>query len=133
MREDAHGPMLPSSSGAVDGPPWPVTPDGRYFMVRGKLWRAANPQLTPEQNHRWVIELMNARRGLKDEGDAVVRAALRVRVDQAKVALGERGPVWWSDGAPDYNRRWARNTPYAQWASGYRLSAQPAQPTPSDA
>jgi hypothetical protein len=23
----------------------PVTPDGRYFVVRGKLWRMANPGL----------------------------------------------------------------------------------------
>jgi hypothetical protein len=36
-------------------------------------------------------------------------------VDAAKTALGERGPVWWSDGAPDQNRRMARNTPYADW------------------
>ena len=39
----------------------------------------------------------------------------RAAVDAAKVALGERGPVWWTDGAPDYNRRMARNTPYAGW------------------
>ena len=39
----------------------------------------------------------------------------RERVDAAKVALGERGPVWWGDGAPDYNRYLAKNTPYAQW------------------
>lgn len=24
----------------------------------------------------------------------------------------ERGPVWWSDGSPDYNRHKAINTPY---------------------
>jgi len=36
-------------------------------------------------------------------------------VDAAKVGLGERGPVWWKDGAPDFNRRMARNTPYAAW------------------
>ena len=30
-------------------------------------------------------------------------------------ALGERGPVWWSDGAPDFNRRMVKNTPYAGW------------------
>lgn len=93
MRKDAHGRIPPSSSGAVDGPPWPVTPDGRYFMVGGQLWRAANPQLTPEQNQRWGIELMSARRGSKDEGNAVVCAALRSRADAAKIALGERGPV----------------------------------------
>lgn len=36
-------------------------------------------------------------------------------VDEAKIALGERGPVWWTDGAPDYNRHLAKNTPYAAW------------------
>ena len=42
-------------------------------------------------------------------------AADRAAVDAAKRALGERGPVWWTDGAPDLNRRLARNTPYAGW------------------
>jgi hypothetical protein len=23
----------------------PITPDGRYFVVRGRLWRMANPSL----------------------------------------------------------------------------------------
>ena len=39
----------------------------------------------------------------------------RATVDRAKVAHGERGPVWWDDGAPDLTRRMARNTPYADW------------------
>ena len=39
----------------------------------------------------------------------------RAAVDIAKRALGERGPVWWDDGAPDENRRMARNTSYAAW------------------
>jgi hypothetical protein len=40
-------------------------------------------------------------------------------VDVAKRALGERGPVWWDDGAPDYNRHMARNTPYAAWFADF--------------
>lgn len=39
-------------------------------------------------------------------------------VDKAKRALGERGPVWWSDGAPDLNRHMARTGPYADWYAG---------------
>jgi hypothetical protein len=39
----------------------------------------------------------------------------RQAVDAAKRGLGERGPLWWNDGAPDYNRRMVRNTPYAGW------------------
>lgn len=36
-------------------------------------------------------------------------------MDVAKRALGERGPPWWNDGAPDYNRHNIANTPYAAW------------------
>ena len=39
----------------------------------------------------------------------------REQVDAAKRALGERGPVWWTDGAPDLNQHMAHNTPYATW------------------
>jgi len=39
----------------------------------------------------------------------------RAAVDRAKRGLGERGPVWWRDGAKDYNRYLAKNTPYAEW------------------
>jgi hypothetical protein len=36
-------------------------------------------------------------------------------VDEVKRVLGERGPAWWDDGAPDLNRHMAKNTPYADW------------------
>jgi hypothetical protein len=36
-------------------------------------------------------------------------------VDEVKRALGERGPAWWGDSAPDFNRNMAQNTPYADW------------------
>jgi hypothetical protein len=42
----------------------------------------------------------------------------RAAVDAAKTALGERGPVWWTDGAPDYNRRMVKNSPYRDWYDG---------------
>ena len=53
---------------------------------------------------------------LKTGDDAAVTAA-RAKVNAAKVALGERGPPWWT-GAPDYNRRLIKNTPYATWWDG---------------
>ena len=68
-----------------------------------------------------MSELMSARR-LKREamkaGDDAAREAARLQVDAAKVALGERGPVWWEDGSPDVNRHLARTTPYAEWFAG---------------
>lgn len=95
-----------------------VTPDGRYFVVRGRLWRRANPDLPSERREVLVRELMNARRAVKAalrSGDAAALAQARKAVDDAKVALGERGPVWWTDGAPDLNRHKVKNTPYAEW------------------
>lgn len=60
---------------------------------------------------------MAARRAVRvARGDPDKLGAARAAVDAAKVALGERGPLWWGDGAPDFNRRMARNTPYAEWA-----------------
>ena len=96
----------------------PVTPDGRYFVVRGRLWRCTNPDLPEDERTRWVKALMTARRdvgaALKADDEAAEKAA-RARVHEAKLALGERGPVWWTDGQPDYNRHLAKNTPYANW------------------
>jgi hypothetical protein len=97
---------------------YPVTPDARYFVVRGRLWRCANPGLSDADRQRLVEALMKARRSVataRRAGDAASLASARAAVDAAKRGLGERGPVWWNDGAPDYNRRMVRNTPYAAW------------------
>lgn len=96
----------------------PVTPDGRYFVVRGRLWRMANPALSETDRAALVKTLMDARRAIAaahraDDPDA--EAVARAIVDTTKRALGERGAVWWDDGAPDFNRHMARNTPYADW------------------
>ncbi|QBE65528.1 hypothetical protein [Pseudoduganella lutea] len=97
---------------------YPVTPDGRYFVVDGRLWRTSNPHLAPEVRQALVERLMRARRQVgvaKKAGDADAERSARADVDDAKRGLGERGPVWWTDGAPDYNRHMAKNTPYADW------------------
>ena len=97
---------------------YPSTPDGRYFVVKGRLWRTSNPNLAPEVRQEFVDQLMTARRqvGLAlKAGDKEAERQARTAVDEAKRALGERGPVWWLDGAPDLNRRMVRNTPYAEW------------------
>jgi hypothetical protein len=99
----------------------PVTPDGRYFVVRGRLWRLADPRLSDERKTALVSELMGARRAVKEargRRDRAGEAAAREAVDEAKRSLGERGPVWWDDGAPDLNRHMAENTHYAEWFAG---------------
>jgi hypothetical protein len=91
------------------------TPDGRYLIVNGVLWRTRNPHLAPERTAELTRELMNARRAVKEAlnvRDKAAEKGARTRVQDAKVALGERGPVWWDDGAPDYTRRKIGNTPY---------------------
>jgi hypothetical protein len=96
----------------------PHTPDGRYFVVRGRLWRLSNPELDPQEREILVQELMAARRAVRSaKGDTEALAKARAQVDTAKRALGERGPVWWADGAPDYNRRLVKGTPYTEWFS----------------
>jgi hypothetical protein len=61
---------------------------------------------------------MAARRAIREAGgEPEATRAARMQVNAVKTALGERGPVWWSDGAPDYNRRMVMNTPYADWYS----------------
>lgn len=100
---------------------YPVTPDGRYFLVRGRLWRCTDPGLGAAERTALTHALMDARRAkgaAMRAGYASAREAARAQVDAAKQALGERGPAWWQDGAPDYNRRMARTTPYAEWAKG---------------
>ncbi len=99
----------------------PVTPDERYFVVRGRLWRMSNPALSDEARDALVRDLMAARRAVRaKEPDA------RARVDAAKRALGERGPVWWDDGARDWNRHLAKNTPYADWYAALDSAARDA-------
>lgn len=116
MTEETH--RRESGSGS-DGPP--VTPDGRYIVVRGRLWRRSDPRLSDERRAELVHELMSARRAKKEalaDSDRAGADAARSRVDAAKTALGERGPVWWDDDAPDETRRMARNTRYAEWFAG---------------
>jgi hypothetical protein len=100
---------------------YPVTPDGRYFVVRSRLWRCTDPHLPVDRRAELTHELMDARR---DKGramrakDAQGREEAQQRIDAAKQALGERGAVWWTDSAPDGNRHMARNSPYADWFDG---------------
>ncbi len=64
---------------------------------------------------------MDARREVKAEKaskDAELLKAARSHVNAAKVALGERGLVWWNDGAPDFNRHKVADTLHADWHAG---------------
>lgn len=103
----------------------PTTPDGRYFVVKGQLWRCSNPSLDEDERQALVDALMTARRAVKASkalDDPMRLKSARTAIQTAKVALGERGEVWWEDGSPDFNQRRVENTPYAEWYQSLKAS-----------
>ena len=97
---------------------YPHTPDGRYFVANNRLWRCTDPRLTEEQKRVHIKALMKAHRAVRSaqqQGDDDALRQARQSVQEAKEALGERGPVWWEDGAPDEGGLAPHNSSYAQW------------------
>lgn len=45
---------------------YPVTADGRYFLVKGQLWRCSNHAFSEEERQHLVHDLMDARRSIFD-------------------------------------------------------------------
>ncbi len=82
----------------------PHTPDGRYLVSKGILKRCTNPTLDDNIRRKAIKKMMQARMS-KDKPTVL----------EAKIALGESGPVWWDDGAPDYSGNTPVETPYIQW------------------
>lgn len=108
-----------------------LTPDGRYLVVRGRLWRRANPALPEAERQELVRALMAARRAVaaaQRQDDAQRLREARAAVQRAKEGLGERGPVWWDDGAPDYTRHLAHNSPYRDWYAEQAAGASQGVP-----
>ncbi len=61
---------------------------------------------------------MQARRdGARAATNAEAQTA-RTRIEEAKQRLGETGPVWWDDGAPDESGLAPANSTYADWWAG---------------
>ncbi len=105
---------------------YPRTPDGRYFVAKGRLWRCTDPRLDDSARRAEVKALMQARLAVKHASDEEETRAARAAVDAAKRRLGERGPVWWEDGAPDEGGRHPKNSSYADWWHGLGAEAQAA-------
>lgn len=68
------------------------TEDGHHIVVDGRRWRASDPGIPDKLRQELVNELMSARRAVRDRSPEARR-----RMQDAKVALGERGPQWWSE------------------------------------
>ena len=85
------------------------TPDGRWIVVDGRRWRAADPELPEPVRTRLLHHLGAARSAVRTAqraGDDVAVAAARARVDAAKRGLGERGTPWWEQDAEARRARW---------------------------
>ena len=70
----------------------------RYMTIDGRRWRKSDPSIPDSLRSELVHELMSARRAVKDAkraDDSVAIHCARNRVQDAKVALGERGRAWW--------------------------------------
>ena len=75
-----------------------ATDEERYFVIKGRRWRRTDPSIPESLRQQLVDELMGARRAVKAAKASGVEEqmrAARARVQDAKVALGERGQPWW--------------------------------------
>jgi hypothetical protein len=104
--------------------------------VRGRLRRAPNPKLAPDEHDWFIACLKEAQRDVaraKKRSSPNVLAEVRARIDAIERALGLRGPPWWDDGAPDLTRHLARNTPYADWFASVQETERVAALETNDA
>ncbi|OFK06736.1 DUF3253 domain-containing protein [Kocuria rhizophila] len=66
------------------------------MVVKGRKWRATDTGIPETFRKELVAELMSARRAVKSRDEHA-----RDRVQDAKVALGERGEPWWEEPTED--------------------------------
>ena len=79
------------------------------MIIKGRRWRATDPDLPDEVSEILRHELMSARRAVGvalRAADPKAERAARDRVQRAKVALGERGTPWWEQSAAERRERW---------------------------
>ena len=85
------------------------TDDGRWLVVDGRRWRAADPELPDDVRARLLHHLGTARSAVRTAvraGDAGAERAARAHVQEAKTGLGERGPAWWDQEPAERRARW---------------------------
>jgi len=85
------------------------TADGRWLVVDGRRWRAADPGLPDDVRARLLHHLGVARSAVRTAGragDGAALTAARARVQLAKTGLGERGPAWWDQDDATRRARW---------------------------
>lgn len=76
-------------------PPSPAPPETAFIVIDGRRWRTSDPRIPDNLRQELVNELMAARRAVRDAEDQLALRSSRGRVNDAKIALGERGHAWW--------------------------------------
>jgi hypothetical protein len=86
-----------------------LTPDGHHVIIKGRQWRATDPEIPDDAAAVLRLELMSARRAVGAAlraSDHVAEMTARDRVQAVKVALGERGTPWWEQTSAERQDRW---------------------------
>jgi hypothetical protein len=78
----------------------PSPPEHAFIVIDGRRWRASDPSIPENLRQHLVNELMAARRAVRDAANDRELGRSRSRVNDAKVALGERGHPWWLPPTP---------------------------------
>lgn len=104
------------------------TDDARYVVIDGRRWRASDPAIPDPLAAELRSALMAARRAV----GAALRAGTdpaphRAAVQDAKVALGERGTPWWEEPTPT-----ARHDRIAGAVRALTAAREPGTTCPSD-
>lgn len=89
-----------------DGPE--RTDDGRYIVVKGRRWRATDPEIPADRDAELRSILMAWRREVRRTDGA---PESRAGVQAAKIALGERGTPWWDQTLGERRARWETDVP----------------------
>lgn len=72
-----------------------AAPEPSFIVVNGRRWRASDPRIPDNLRRELVNELMAARRAVRDGKTQLEIRRSRRRINDAKLALGERGHAWW--------------------------------------
>lgn len=90
------------------------TPDGRYLLIGGRRWRAADPAIPDARRVELTETLMAWRREVRRAKGSDEEPAARAGVHAAKIALGERGAPWWEQSDEERRTRWSAEVPFPE-------------------
>lgn len=105
--ENGRGRGVISTASSRADEPGGADGDIGHRVIKGRRWRVSDPAVPEPLRQALVDELMAARRAVGRAGragDSPAVARARSRVQDAKVALGERGPRWWQPRDDDDHR-----------------------------